>query len=239
MGVSSRTKLKASRALRRLTPRHIAKTRATRQAMRHFADRAGLVYFGYANQHDDDHRLVRGHTVSHTHIDDYLCIGTIRGYDTTVLQRRDTIRVRQGQSHKYKDQRCHWLIATVDLHTERPLPHIYIGMKRTDPIYQASYSALQPLILGATARYLQAFLNKYNIYGAATRAIEIESIISPQAAEVIVSHFDKINIEIERNTVYLYTENERPTEAQIEKLVSNALWLAEVIDTAVQQNSPR
>ena len=85
MGVSSRTKLKASRALRRLTPRHIAKTRATRQAMRRFADRAGLVYFGYANQHDDDHRLVRGHTVSHTHIDDYLCIGTIRGYDTTVL----------------------------------------------------------------------------------------------------------------------------------------------------------
>jgi len=81
--------------------------------------------------------------------------------------------------------------------------------------------------------------DKYNIYGAATRAIEIESIISPQAAEVIVSHFDKINIEIERNTVYLYTENERPTEAQIEKLVSNALWLAEVIDTAVQQNSPR
>lgn len=234
VGFNSKTKLKISRAFRHATPRHIAKTRATRQAMRSFADRAGLVYFGYANQHDDDHRLVRGHTVSHTHIDDHLCIGTIRSYDVAILQRRDTIRVRQGDSHKHKDRRCHWLIATVDLHTEKVLPHIYIGMKRTDSIYRASYSALQPLILGATAHYSQEFLNKYNIYGVATHAIEIESILSPQVTEVLVSHFDRINIEIEHNTIYLYTENERPNEAQIEKLVSNALWLAEVIDTATQ-----
>ena len=65
-----------------------------------------------------------------------------------------------------------------------------------------------------------------------THALEIERLISPQIASVITSHFNKISIEIERNTVYLYSENEQPNEVQLERILSNALWLAEAIDTA-------
>ena len=230
--LNARTKVKVARAFRHITPRHIVKTRVTRKTIQQFAERVGLVYFGYVSQHDDDHRLVRGHTVSHTHVDNHLCIGTLRGYDLTLLLRNDTVPIRKKDG-KFTSQRCHWLITTVDLHTKTTLPHMYIGLRQVDRVYQASYSALKPLVLGATAQYSQEFLRKYTVYGAATHAIEIESILTPQVTDILVSHFSKISIELERGTLYLYSENERPTEAQLEKLVSNALWLAEVIDSRV------
>lgn len=235
MGTNSTMKLKLARAMRHVTPMHIVKTRVTRKTIQNFAERVGMVYFGYVNQHDDDHRLVRGHTVSHTHVDNHLCVGTIKNYDATLLLRNDTLRVRQSDSNTFKNQNCHWLIATVDLHTEAALPHIYIGLKRSDNIYQAAYSALKPLPIGALGRYSQDFLQKYTIYGLATNALEIERIIPPQVADILVTHFAKINIEIQQNTIYLYSENESPTSAQLEKIMSNAIWLAEVIDTHYRQ----
>ena len=68
-----------------MTPRHIVRSRMTSSAVRKFADSLGMVYFGLVNQRNDEHRLVRGHTVSATHRDDNYCVGTIRGYDTCLL----------------------------------------------------------------------------------------------------------------------------------------------------------
>ena len=73
------------------------------------AEKVGLVYFGYVDQRDDDHRLIRGHTVSQTHQDNHYCIGTVRGYDVMLALRNDVIRTRSG-----KDERCHWLIYAID-----------------------------------------------------------------------------------------------------------------------------
>lgn len=233
MAIDRKTKLRIKRAFRHITPNHIARTRATRQAIQDFAERTGLVYFGYVDQHDDDHRLVRGYTVSHTHIDNHLSIGTIHGYDISVLQRRDTVQVPQENQHRLTEKRCHWLIATVDLHVSKNVPHIFIGTKADDAIYRSSYSALRPLILGATVSYSPSFLQKYTVYGSAEHGIEIEQIFIPQITDILVSHFSATDIEIEHNTLYLYTENPRPTEAQVEKHVANALWLAEAIDTVI------
>jgi hypothetical protein len=123
------------------------------------------VYFGYVDQRDDDHRLIRGHTVSATHQDNHYCIGTVRGYDVMLVLRNDVIRVPSG-----KEKRCHWLIVTVDLHTKTDVPHCYVGHKSRDDEFAASYRQLHPLAIGGLGRYPHAFSSNYTVYGATTNA---------------------------------------------------------------------
>lgn len=231
MSGRDRLKVRLARTLRHMTPAHVMRTRVTKKTIQKFAEQVGMVYFGYVDQRDDDHRLVRGHTVSHTHIDNHVCIGTVRGYDATVLLRNDVVQMQPKPGGKRMQQRCHWLIATVDLHTKQTVPHVYIGLKQHDSVYRASYSRLRPLAIGNLANYAPQFLGKYTVYGSATNMLEIERMITPQIASVITSHFTKMSIEVQHNTVYLYSENERPNETQLERLLSNALWMAESIDT--------
>lgn len=228
MGMHHRTRIRLRRALRHMTPAHLARTRITRRTMMRFAEKVGLVYFGYVDQRDDEHRLVRGHTVSDTHQDNHYCVGSIKGYDVMMVLRNDTIEV--GQAHK-EEARCHWLIVTIDLHTKEELPHCYIGHHNRDQAFKASFEALSPLLLGALHQYSHQFLSDYTIYAKATHALQIERTITPQMSEVIASHFVGASIEIEDNTIFVYVESPRPSETLLEKMLSNGLWLAEQIDS--------
>lgn len=230
MGLRQRMAIRVQRALRRATPAHVVRTRITKRTISQFAEKVGLVYFGYVDQRDDDHRLVRGHTVSRTHVDNHYCIGTVNGYDVVLVSRNDMVRARSG-----KLERCHWLIYTIDLHTKQSVPHMYVGHKSRDAQFAASYEQLMPLSIGHFGTYSRQFLNEYTVYGKATHALEIEQYITPQVAEVIASHFRGASFEVEDSTVFLYVESEHPSEALLEKLLSNGLWLAEVIDTAAHQ----
>ncbi len=220
------TELRFKRALRHSRPSHLVRKRLQRGAIESFADKVGLVYFGFVDQRDDDHRLVRGHTVSATHQDNHYCIGTVRGYDVMLVLRNDVVRLKNG-----KDKRCHWQIITVDLHTKVDVPHCYIGHNSRDDEFAAAYSQLHPLAIGGLGAYPHAFSSNYTIYGAATNALQIERTIPPQIAEVMATHFAGVSVELEDNMVYLYTESVRPNETQLDKMLGNALWLAEAIDT--------
>lgn len=228
--VRRQTSLRAKRALRHMRPTHIVKKRLTRGVIESFAEKVGLVYFGYVDQRDDDHRLVRGHTVSPTHQDNHYCIGTVRGYDVMLVLRNDVVRTRTG-----KEERCHWLIYTIDLHVKTDVPHCYIGHRSRDNIFAAYYEQLHPLAIGGLGTYPHAFLSAYTIYGSATHTLLIERLINPQVAEVIAAHFQGVSVEIVDNAVYLYIESTRPTEVQLEKMLSNGLWLAEAIDSQYLQ----
>ncbi len=237
MGSRERLLLRTKRIMRHMTPTHIVKSRITRRVMREFADKVGMVFFGYVNQNDDDHRLVRGHTVSATHADNNYSIGTLRGYDIMMVSRNDVIMTR----HR-RQQRCHWLICAVDLHTKIDLPHLYVGHVAREEAFLASYEQLHRLDIGMYAAYPPQFLSEYAVYGVPADGIEIEQTITPEMALVIAAHFNDASIEIENNTVYLYIESQHPNEVLLEKMLSNALWLAESIDTAyapaVQSQQP-
>lgn len=223
------TKQRIKRALRRMTPQHIVRARITRRTIEHFADKVGLVYFGYVDQRDDDYRLIRGHTVSATHLDEHYCIGTVNGYDVMLALRNDFVQTGAIGSDA---ERHHWLIYTIDLHTKSDVPHCYVGHRSRDALYMAGYNSLKPLLLGALHPYSHDFVSKYTIYAQAGRALEIERVITPQIADTIAVHFRGASFEILDNTIYLYVETEHPEEATLEKLLSSGLWLAESIDTA-------
>lgn len=229
MTTRRRTTLRLKRTARHMTPGHIVKSRLTKRTVADFADKMGMVYFGYVDQKDDDHRLVRGHTVSKTHIDTHYAVGSINGYDVAFVTREDTVRIRNG-----KDQRYHWLICTIDLHTRTEIPHFYVGHHNRNEAYQASYRQLHRLDIGNYAEYSRDFLKQYSVYGIPGDILEIEQSIPPQVADVIVSHFKQASIEVEDNTIYLYIESQHPSQVLLEKMLSNGLWLAEAIDTSVQ-----
>lgn len=220
------TELRFKRALRHVRPSHLLRKQRQRSAIDSFAEKAGLVYFGFVDQRDDDHRLIRGHTVSPTHQDNHYCIGTVRGYDVMLVLRNDVVRLKSG-----KDKRCHWLIFAIDLHTKADVPHCYVGYKERDDEFAASFSQLHPLAIGGLGAYPHAFASSYTIYGAATHALQIESTITPHIAQVIATHFAGASVEIEDSMVYLYAESPNPTEEQMDKMLGNGLWLAEAIDT--------
>lgn len=229
MGARQRFRVRAHRALRHMTPRHVVRTRITKHTFMDFAEKAGLVYFGYVDQRDDEHRLVRGYTVSATHQDNHYCVGSVRDYDVMMVLRNDTVALPQGRK---AEQRCHWLIVTVDAHTKHTLPHCYIGHRGHEATFKASFEPLSPLALGALHQYSHRFLGEYRIYAKATHALEIERMFTPEVSEVIAEHFGGASVEIDDNTVLLYIESPRPTEAVLDKVLSNALWLAEAIDAA-------
>ncbi|NCU37559.1 hypothetical protein EOL96_00640 [Candidatus Saccharibacteria bacterium] len=229
MTTKDRLLVRTKRAFRHMTPRHIVKSRITSQVVRNFAEKVGMVYFGYVNQKSDDHRMVRGHTVSATHTDNHYCMGTLRGYDAIIVSRNDVIRARNKTK---TEKRCHWLICVVDLHTKTEVPHLYVGHSSRDEAFHASYEQLRPIDLGIHAAYPPHFLNDYTVYGIATDGIEIEQTITPQVADVISHHFTRASIEIEDNTIYVYIESQFPDEQVLEKTLSNALWLADTIDNS-------
>lgn len=209
-------------------PGHIVKKAVTSRIIRDFSEKVGLVYFGYVSQRDDDHRLVRGHTVSATHMDNHYAVGSVRGYDVALLLRNDVVVTRQR-----KENRVHWLIVTVDLKTNVSLPHVYIGHKNRETLYQASGGVLPAIFVPLQGQYPHKFQNEYVIHSRPTHAVEVGEIINAEAAQVIGEHFANASVELEDNTLYLYIESQRPTEALLEKMLSNGLWLAETIDSAV------
>jgi hypothetical protein len=230
MSSVGRLKLRITRALRHMTPRHVVKTRMTSRAIRQFADSLGMVYFGLVHQRDDDHRLVRGHTVSATHRDDNYCVGTVQGYDTVLVSRNDVIRTRDR-----KLQRCHWLICAIDLHTKTDIPHVYIGHVTREDAFAASYEQLTRVEPGVTAPYPHHFISDYNVYCAPGSLTAVEQVVTPQTAAVIATHFGGVSIEIEDQTIYLYIESEHPRAQLLERMLSNAVWLARTIDDAAPQ----
>ena len=229
MTARDRFTLRLKRAMRHTTPKHIVRTRLTKSVISNFADKVGLVYFGFVNQKEDAARLVRGHTVSQTHVDSHYCVGTVRGYDVALVSRNDVVRTRSG-----KVERCHWLIYTIDLHTKQSLPHCYVGHRSRDALFAAAYEQIYPIAIGNTGQYPHRFLTEYTVYATAAHTLDVERIIPPATAEVIMTHFSTASFEIEDDTIYLYIESERPNEQLLDKMLSDGLWLAESIDTAVR-----
>ncbi len=211
-----------------MKPSYAIKKAVTRRTIRDFSDKVGLVYFGFVDQRDDEHRLVRGHTVSSTHMDNHYAVGSVRGYDVAVVLRNDIVVTKQR-----KENRVHWLIITIDLQSSIELPRVYVGHKSRELLYEASGGILPAIYVPLQAQYPHKFQGEYVIHGKPTHAVEVGEIINAEAAQVIGEHFGGASVEIEDNTMYLYIESQRPTEALLEKMLSNGLWLAETMDTAM------
>lgn len=209
-----------------IVPRGLrASSQATKRLITDFAETAGLVYFGYVSQRDDDHHILRGMTVSTQHHDDHYCIGTYEGYDVVFVERSDTLK--SGKKHR-------WHIMEFDLKTTADLPHTFIGSGRHGngfhELLSMKYPNLLPVQLGAIAPYPEKFLSKFNVYTTPAHAIGFELLIDPETATMIASHFEGLVIELTEQALYIYSEKPALSSDLLLTMAKNGAWLANTID---------
>lgn len=207
--------------------RRLALTRAIteRRAFQRFAARIGIVYFGHVDQRDDDHRLVRGITLSPTSRDAHYCVGTYKGYDILCLSRTDQIIHHDQSRRKYR-----WTIVVIDLHAERHMPHVHIGHNSRRMAIAAKFSKLIPTATGMFGVHAPVFRDNFTIYTRPDHAIEVEQMLRPELTAMIAEHFADMSIELKSGSIYIYNEL-RPSVALLERMTASGLWAAQLLDT--------
>lgn len=222
-------KEKGSHFLKAFVPAKVLQSRIHRRIFMNFAEKTGLVYFGYVDQRDDEHRLVRGLTVSSSHRDNHYCIGSFNGYDLTLVERRDTIRFPGKPARNHT-----WIIMAFDLHTVSDLPHIFIGLHTHSPTFYAhlftKFAHLNKLPYGVFGANTPEFMERYAVYTEAAKFIATEQLLRPDVTKAIAESFGSMTIEIADGCLYVYAEHQRPSQALLDKMLKNGLWLARRID---------
>lgn len=219
----------AKQTIQRLVPAKVIQSRLHKRTFQQFADKIGLVYFGYVDQRNDEHSLIRGLTVSTKHRDNHYCIGSFDAYDVTLVERVDTIRFpgKPAKTHN-------WIIMTFDLHRSVDLPHVFLGLFTHGDTFYAhlftKFSNFAKIHVGALGHYDHAFLNRYTIYAKPEQALSTERLFNPTIAKTIADQFGALTIEISDGALYLYAEHHRPTAALLDKMLTRGVWLAKNID---------
>lgn len=212
-------------------PAKVLQARLHKRVYMQFAEKTGMVYFGYVDQRNDEHKLVRGFTVSAQHRDNNYCIGSYKGYDMTLVERTDTIHF-PGKAPRSEE----WIIMAFDLHTHVDLPHIFIGLHTHSDTFYANlfvkFATLMRTPMGSFADYSHKFTDRYVVYTEPSRLQVAERVITPGLAETIADHFGNLTIEITDGCLYVYAWHQRPNQTMLTKMLNNGIWLAGAIDAA-------
>lgn len=200
-------------------------SKAQKRLITDFAEHAGMVYFGYVSQRDDEHHIVRGFTVSTKHVDDHYCIGTYESYDIIFVERSD--QLRSGKKHT-------WHILEFDLKTHHALPHFFVGSSKPSQhfheLLRTKYHSMHPIAPGATDTYPASFLSKFSSYATPAHTVAFEQLIPPQDAATIGGHFSGLAFEIIEQSLYVYSDKQPLTNDLLQAMLTNGLWLAQTID---------
>ncbi len=198
-----------------------------------FAEKSGLVYFGFVDQNSDEHEVVRGFSVSATHHDDSYCVGTVSGYNVTVVDRTDVAHQPNEKSSTFN-----WLIIAIDLHTKYRIPHFFIGANNHDlKPYAALFSSFPNMIksnLGTFELYSSEFTSRFTVYDRPAKSVEVEQILTGEVTRTIGAHFWPLSIEQHDNVLYVYSSNGNVTLGLLDTMLENGLWLAGQIDSKTE-----
>lgn len=215
-------------------PAKVLQSRMHKRVFMQFAEKVGLVYFGFVDQHSDEHRLVRGLTVSASHRDNHYCIGSYKNYDITLVERTDTIHF-PGKPQASQE----WIIMAFDLHTSLDLPHTFMGLHTHSDTFYAQlftkFSSLTKVPLGTFSEYDAGFINRYAVYTEPAQLALTEYLFSKEVAKTISDHFGSLTVEVADGCLYLYAWHQRPTLSLLTKMLQNGVWLADVLDERMRQ----
>ncbi|MEI6850765.1 MAG: hypothetical protein WCK26_02240 [Candidatus Saccharibacteria bacterium] len=206
------------------------KIRNRRKIIEKFANQVGLVYFGFVDQNKDEHKVVRGLTVSSVHKDNHYCVGSVDGYNVAIVDRTDYIWQPDGTKALHN-----WIILTFDLNSKRPIPHFFIGARNRDlkPFSSlfSSFPNMHKVDLGTFETYDIDFTSRFSIYARTAKFIDIEKIIPSKTARVLGAHFWPYSIEQHENILYVYSANENTSFDSLNTMLKNGLWFASYLDS--------
>lgn len=214
--------------LQRMLRHYSPLIRSRGKLLRHFTTNVGLVYFGTVDQHEDEHEVIRGLTVSTTHRDSHYAVGSFDGYDVSMVDRFDV-----GYDAAHKPIEHSWLIFQVTLQ-DVSLPHAFFKPLGHSPeAYNKFFTAFNTLhVINDVfdGPHSQEFHSRYGLYGLATNATELESSITPPVTQTIAARFWPHAIEIYDGKLYVYITENRLNETVLSATLQGATWLASVLD---------
>jgi hypothetical protein len=212
-----------------ISMRNSVATRRRKAAILKFVHAFGFVYFGHVDQHDDEHHIIRGLTVSSSHQDEHYSVGSFDGYDVSLVDRYDIVKKPNDALRTHQ-----WLIVEVDLHNGKDIPHIFLGShSHTDSSYAKLFTSvpnLQPVPLGTFAPHSDEFTNRYSLFAAPSQFIEVERLFTAEVTRTIAAHFWPLAAEVYDNALYIYTDTKNLSPKLIETMVQNGVWLASKLD---------
>lgn len=208
---------------------HRIKNRSNNRIFSNFAKRIDIVYFGYVNQHNDEHKFIRGLTVSSTIRDNNYCVGTVDDYSVSIVDRSDYSIEPDG-----KDILNNWVIFAIELHASTAIPHFFIEAKNhNNQPYHSLFSTfpnMKEVGLGVFEEYSTDFTSRFSIYARPAKSTDVQNIINAKISDVLAAHFWPMCIEQHDNVLYLYSTHERVGAPLLEKMLKNGLWLAGYLD---------
>lgn len=209
------------------------KTRKHRRIISKFAEKIGMVYFGYVDQHRDEHKIIGGFTTSSSHHDDNFCVGSIGGYSVSLVERSDGVWQKDGSVIVYN-----WLIMAFDLSSNYDVIQFFLEAKNhNEEKFEKLFllnSNLKEVELGTFEDYSPEFTNRFNFYANTSDSIELQRLFPANTARVIGAHFWPLSIEQKNNVLYLYADAKNLSENLLETMLENGLWLAGHIDNRIE-----
>ena len=220
--------MRSGGVLQRMLRHYSPRIRSRGKVLRRFASKAGLVYFGAVDQHEDEHDVIRGLTVSTTHRDAHYAVGSYDGYDVSMVDRFDVAY----DSHRKLIEHS-WIIFQIDLQ-DVSLPHIFFKPKGHSPAaYNKFFTAFNTLhvindVFNDT--HSHEFHARYDLYGLATHVVELEQTLTSFVTQTIAARFWPHAIEIFEGKLYVYITEHRLDETVLGATLQSATWLASVLD---------
>jgi len=221
--------------LQKVLPARLIQSYAHRKTIEEFADRLGLVYFGFVDQHIDEHELVRGFTLSAEHRDNHYCVGNAYGYDVTLVERADTLR-----SPKQREQTYRWVILQIDLRSA-DLPHMFMTpVDHSETFYTnffIKYARFQRLSKNIWQHHDPLFRDRLSVFAAPEAAEQLAKLFSMDVTAAIGHYFGTLEVEIYDDKLYIYDSEPHQSQESLERLFKNGLWLAGQIDAGNMTNN--
>jgi len=197
---------------------------------RRFAEHYDMVYFGKLHLDDEEHRIVRGVTVSTQHVDEHYCVGTIHNFDTILLKRTDTI-IQPNSTHSEKYS---WILMQIDLHSKYDHPHVFVdGGHHDELFYNALFVKFARLMKVDKALFgdNHSFTERFTAYTPPDALDDLPTIVGGEIGATMAQHFAHLDFEWFQDRLIIYSTGRMPTKHLLEHMLRAGLWLAEVLDT--------
>lgn len=195
----------------------------TKSVFKAVAEEHNMVYFGRVDQQHDEHKLVRGVTLSPTHRDDHYCIGSIVNRDSIILQRQDTINHPNHSPTTYT-----WTIVSFDL-SRVLLPHLVLDAGHHDKVFYEQFFTKFFQFMAADQsvfdNYDPLFSKRFTAYAPPDVIDVLPSLISPDIASQIAHHFSHLSFELCDDTLIVYTPQSKATKHLLDSMIHAGTWL--------------
>lgn len=211
-------------------PLSIGRELATKRIIRQFARKFDLVYFGGVDSREEDYELIRGATLSTSHVDGHYCVGHYKNHDISLVERRNTMNHSTHQPPMHVDR---WLIMQVDLRRREGLPHVFVDATQYDNAFYdrlrlrvANLSYAGSLFVGHDPLFAQSF----RVFAPIDRFDDTAELLNPAVTSMLAHHFSQFDYEIGEDRILVYAYNPMVSLHLLHEMLRVGSWLAMQLD---------